>query len=120
LSSAQQLLRSIPTRRSSDLHFRRYSLEELELLFHRQHSGTVCFSSYFNTRLYPLVWLARKWSKIRQGIRRQPVIQSDFDAFRTGLFDRFLFAVMSGERHALSSRQKLSRGVSIVLHWKAE
>lgn len=98
-------------------HFRRYEKSQLIDLFQRQEEGQLVFSSYFNSRLYSLVWLARTLGSFKDRIRNPKSIQSDFDSFPVGIFNNFLFRIMAGERKRLSQKYKFSSGVSILLHW---
>jgi 2-polyprenyl-3-methyl-5-hydroxy-6-metoxy-1,4-benzoquinol methylase len=98
-------------------HHRRYNQNQLITLFQKQSVGHLHFSSYFNTRLYPLVWLARRLGNLKGRIRKPASMQSDFDSFPVGILNKLLFKIMAGERKRLTQKRGFSSGVSILLHW---
>ena len=93
-------------------HFRRYQRAELLALF---NAGTLLRSTYFNTLLFPLIWLARQLGNMfkRNGAAPKP----DNEWMQHPLTDRLFGGIFSLERPLLQ-RMNLPFGVSLALIWK--
>lgn len=97
-------------------HFRRYDRARLEGLF-TELPGQADFISFFNWRLYPLIYLARKVSVFLSKTYKETV-RSDFETFKTGIFGKVFYLIMVGEKGSLSRKKAKNHGVSILLHWR--
>lgn len=101
-------------------HFRRYSIESLQKLVGQAGQGEIVFTSYFNSRLYPLIRWARKLGNAKNRLWKPRQVKSDFDKFPAGFLNSLLYTIMAGERKTLMKQEKLGTGVSILLHWRKE
>ena len=97
-------------------HYRRYDIKRLQQLWENLDVD-VLLLSYFNARLYPLVWLVRKLKKtFMKGIDRN---RTDMK-LPSPLVNRALERIFAGEGKALAKNMKkkqihcYSRGSSII------
>lgn len=97
-------------------HFRRYTKKSLTGLFKELVNGYIVFCSYFNSSLFPAVFLARKISTVLVKPKTGQ-LKSDFEKFNPGFLNNILFRIMKGERIFISSKYSLPVGVSLLLHW---
>lgn len=97
-------------------HFRRYDRTQLEGLF-TGLPGQINFISFFNSRLYPLIYLVRKASAFLSKIYKRTV-KSDFETFKTGMLNSLFYMIMVGEKESLSRKRAKSSGVSILFDWR--
>jgi len=100
-------------------HFRRYTKQHLEKIFLPNPDGEIIYCSYFNSFLYPLIFLIRQLNNFFT-LRRSAykTLKSDFEKFNTGLFNSLLFHIMHAEKSVISKQNKFPNGVSLILHWK--
>ncbi len=99
-------------------HFRRYKLPEIKKLFLTVNDGKMIFSSYFNTFLFPPIYAFRKLSNLFKTGEKRAGSGSDFEAFKPGLLNNILFAIMHFETKFINSNISLPFGVSILYTWK--
>jgi SAM-dependent methyltransferase len=99
-------------------HFRRYKLPEVKKLFQLKSDGKIIFSSYFNTFLFPLIYLFRKLSNLFKTGEKRAGSGSDFEAFKPGLFNNILFAIMHFESKFINRNLSFPFGVSILYTWE--
>lgn len=99
-------------------HYRRYIQGQLCELFKLSKCGHIVFSSYFNSRLYYPIFIARKISNlfVRVGFIRK--LKSDMETFKLSLLNKIFYKILEGEKLDLSFQKKRTKGVSILLHWK--
>lgn len=97
-------------------HFRRYKLEQVEKLF--ADNGKKIFSSYFNFFLFPPIYVFRSLSNLLKSGKNRSGSGSDFEAFKPGLLNSMLYAIMLFESKFINSNIKLPFGVSILYSWK--
>lgn len=97
-------------------HFRRYDRERLERVW-KDLPVEVRLLSYYNSRLYPLIWAVRKINRLRS--RSWGEAQTDFSLPPRPL-NKFLHRFFSNESHTLlaskstSTRMGFRRGVSLI------
>lgn len=97
-------------------HYRRYTRTELLNTFKTTSTGSVKFSSYFNTILFAPIFLARKISNLF--VRKEKeLLHSDFEKFNSGMLNNVLYQIMKFEKLFHSARIKFPVGVSLSLHW---
>jgi SAM-dependent methyltransferase len=92
-------------------HYRRYQQTELLALF---SSGSLLRSTYFNTLLFPMIWLARRIGNIFK--RKDAAPKPDNEWMQHPLTDRLFGAVFTLERPLLR-HMNLPFGVSLALIW---
>jgi SAM-dependent methyltransferase len=85
-------------------HFRRYTRTGLVRLF-EENGFVVARSTFFNTALFPAIWLVRKCD-------RRSTARTDLEA-PSGIFSPVLYALMALEAHILSFAN-LPFGVSLA------
>lgn len=98
-------------------HFRRYDLQGVKTLFNGA-DGQLLFASYFNFFLFPPIYVFRKianWTKM--GDKRNGS-GSDFEAFKPGIINRILYAIMKFESRFVNSGIRFPFGVSIIHSWQ--
>lgn len=98
-------------------HFRRYDLPQLEALFATQPACRKVFSSYFNARLFPLVYAARKLFKGKTKQEEGENLRSDMEKYQAGPADGLLYRIMEGEKSRLTKGKPFRIGVSILGHY---
>jgi SAM-dependent methyltransferase len=94
-------------------HKRRYVRRHLRELF-RLKSGTIENTSYFNTLLFPMIWLARKVANLLPRSDRAGQRASDFELGNSRFLDTVLYFIFSAERVFLRII-RFPFGVSILL-----
>lgn len=94
-------------------HKRRYTMKQLVGLF-RDLPGSICRRSYFNTFLFPPVWIARKIMNLLPSGSAASQRSSDFDLKGYRLLDTLLYFIFSSERVFLRMI-RFHFGVSILL-----
>ena len=99
-------------------HFRRYKINEIERLFDKQKDGNKIFVSYFNFILFPPIYIIRQLSNLLISSNKRPGSGSDFETFKPGITNQFLYKVMVFESKLLNLSLKLPFGVSIIYSWK--
>lgn len=99
-------------------HFRRYKLPEIKKLFLTGNDGKMIFSSYFNTFLFPPIYAFRKLSNLFKTGEKRAGSGSDFEAFKPGLLNNVLFAIMHLETKFINKNISFPFGVSILYTWK--
>ncbi|BBD62460.1 hypothetical protein NIES2109_53040 [Nostoc sp. HK-01] len=92
-------------------HKRRYTLKKLQRVV-KQAGYTVCYGSYFNTWLFPLVAGVRLFKKILK-IDQKSVASSDLNLPAKPI-NKFLTFLFASERYFMN-RVSLPFGVSVVL-----
>lgn len=97
-------------------HFRRYRLAQLDRLF--SGSGTIRFNSYFNSFLFPPVFVVRMLGKAFPFLFKRDGAGSDFSLMRNAMLDRILYRIMRSENMFLKNRIGLWAGVSAILSWR--
>lgn len=95
-------------------HFRRYTQKELTDLFKK--SGSIKYTSYFNSLLFIPIFLARILSNFLKSKDEAP--KSDFKKFKPGILNSILYNVFLSENNFLRRGIKFPFGVSIFLSWK--
>lgn len=96
-------------------HFRRYISDELKALF--KSSGEILYQSYFNSILFPAIYLARKLSNLLSK-KGKNAPKSDFNKFKPGILNNILYRIFISEKFFLNRKWQLPVGVSIMLVWK--
>jgi SAM-dependent methyltransferase len=98
-------------------HFRRYRMPQILNLFRSLNNGRVVFKSYFNSLLFPPVFVFRKTSKIipEKWIRKDA--GSDFSVVQNGFINKLLFSVFYFESILLKF-MRFPAGVSIIFLWE--
>jgi SAM-dependent methyltransferase len=98
-------------------HYRRYRLPEIKGLFKR-FRGEIAFKSYFNSLLFPPIYLFRKISGLFKSSHSVP--SSDFENFTPSLLlSKILFSLFNLEVHLLK-KINFGYGVSIAFLYKKE
>lgn len=97
-------------------HFRRYEVKELESLWNPQPVKKI-FTSYFNTRLYPLIAAVRRISQFRKK-KKTATLHSDFERFNPGFVNNLFYNIMASEARLLQKKQAFRKGVSILAHYQ--
>ncbi|QNL20567.1 class I SAM-dependent methyltransferase [Hyphobacterium sp. CCMP332] len=100
-------------------HFRRYTRNELSILFDREE-GELQNCSYFNFYLYPLVLMARFANKLLSPFQKSDGHKSDFEKFKPGLLNDTLKQIFLLERNRIASKKKYPFGVSLILEWQKD
>ncbi|RZJ33254.1 MAG: class I SAM-dependent methyltransferase [Flavobacterium sp.] len=98
-------------------HFRRYKLDEVKKLFAKADDGKKILSSYFNTFLFPPIYLFRKLSNLMKSGKNRSGSGSDFEAFKPRISNRILYAIMHLEGKFINRNIKFPFGVSILYLW---
>lgn len=97
-------------------HFRRYQLEDMKNLF-GNNKGEIRFASYFNSKLYPLIYIIRKISTFFDKLfKKNP--KSDFEGFKFSVTNKIFYKILSSEKVSLANGKTFPKGVSIILDWK--
>lgn len=99
-------------------HFRRYKLPQIKKLFTKNEDGKMIYTSYFNFFLFPPIYAFRQMSNLLKSGKKRKGSGSDFEAFKPGMLNSFLFRIMHFERKFINSSIKLPFGVSILFSWK--
>lgn len=99
-------------------HFRRYKLAEVKELFSFKKDGKMIFSSYFNTFLFPPIYVFRQLSNLLKSGEKRTGSGSDFEAFKPGILNSILFRIMYFETNFINRNIGLPFGVSILFVWK--
>jgi ubiquinone/menaquinone biosynthesis C-methylase UbiE len=99
-------------------HFRRYKLNQVEVLFENQENGNKIFTSYFNFFLFPPIYLIRTISNLIKSGNNRPGSGSDFETFKPGFLNNLLLKIMSFESNIINQNRKLPFGVSLLYTWK--
>jgi SAM-dependent methyltransferase len=96
-------------------HFRRYTMKELVTKV-KQAGFYIEYKSFFNFWLFPPILLVRLLSKVKiLNKKKAKNLQSDFDKYKTGFFDSFLYKIFKSESVILKRGFSFPFGVSIVL-----
>jgi SAM-dependent methyltransferase len=97
-----------------NLHYRRYRKDGLQLLF---TGGRILRTTYFNTLLFPLIWIARSLGNKtgRGGKNTKP----DNEWMQSRLTD-FLFGSIFSMERPLLKNMNLPFGVSLALLWNKD
>jgi len=98
-------------------HFRRYRSFEIEKLFTTLGNTREVLLSYYNARLFPLIYTARKISNIFSSKSKNDHHKSDFEKFKTGFLNGIFYRILEGESKALLKLKKYRIGVSIIGHF---
>ena len=96
-------------------HYRRYDIKQFKALF--TGLGTINFVSYFNARLYRLIYGARKVLNLKNKIFPPKKIRSDFESIKPGVTSKLFYNLMSGEKKKLMQGKAFNKGVSIFIEW---
>lgn len=96
-------------------HFRRYNKKEIKNLFQGKHIVDI-YSGYFNTVLYPLIWMARKFNNI---FVKNKIPTSDFDKNIPGWMNKVFYFLFSLEK-LWFGRLRIPFGVSIMFLGKKD
>jgi SAM-dependent methyltransferase len=97
-------------------HFRRYTRASLMSVFNTIKEGGIQFASYFNSILFPMIFVARKIGNLKKS--NDASLHSDFEKFNPGILNGVLYSIMKSERLFISNQRSFLAGVSIILHWK--
>ena len=97
-------------------HKRRYLLRQIKELF-KNKPGQVIFKSYFNTLLFPLIYVVRKLINTFPKLFKTDNKKSDFELGNNKIINSALYGLFSIERILLRCI-KLPFGVSILLMFK--
>jgi SAM-dependent methyltransferase len=96
-------------------HYRRYRLPEVKRLF-SSLQGKIIFKSYFNSILFPPIFLYRKLTSIFRSPQR--TLSSDFESvIAPSLISKILYSLFNAEVQLLR-KIKFSFGVSIAYLYK--
>lgn len=98
-------------------HFRRYKKAEVRALFTPENNGSERFSSYFNSILFPPIYLFRQLSRVLPKRKTKKHSGSDFGVFNNGITNKLLAALFKIELYWLRFA-KFPVGVSILYSWK--
>jgi SAM-dependent methyltransferase len=99
-------------------HFRRYRLPELMALFSRQGGGSIIYKSYFNSILFPAIWIFRKISSVVFAGSKREELRSDFnDPDQHKISNSFFSGIFMIEKWLLR-HFTFPFGVSAMLLWK--
>lgn len=101
-------------------HFRRYKLPEVKTLFLSKNDGKMIFSSYFNTFLFPPIYFFRIVSNWFKSGEKRKGSGSDFEAFKPGILNNILYAIMHLETRFINKNISFPFGVSILYTWKKQ
>jgi len=101
-------------------HFRRYKMKQVKRLFQNGGKGKNLYHTYFNSFLFPPVYLFRKLSNMVESGKKRKGSGSDFEAFNPGLVNKLLFKIMGSESSFVNRGIKFPFGVSILYCWKKE
>lgn len=96
-------------------HFRRYLLKELVGLF-SPHAGRVIRSTYYNTLLFPPIWLVRRMERLLPR-KKEEELRPD-NEFMQNAFTDGLFGAVFGFERRLLRHMDFPFGVSIMLVWR--
>ena len=99
-------------------HFRRYKLKEVKKLFSDTNNGKMIFSTYFNTFLFPPIYIFRQLSNLFKTGEKRTGSGSDFEAFTPGITNTLLYRIMYFESKLVNSGLYMPFGVSILYLWK--
>lgn len=99
-------------------HFRRYETPEIEALFAQNTTADKQFVSYYNARLFPMIYAARKLSNLLASKTKEKELQSDFEKFKSGFLSDALYRIMAGESGRLLRQKPYRLGVSILAHYQ--
>jgi SAM-dependent methyltransferase len=102
-------------------HYRRYRLHELEQLFLADNDGIITYKNYFNSLLFPPIFLARTAMKFlakftkpkREGAGSDHTLIDE-----DSVILKILENIFETERKLLQKAWKFPVGVSAVLVWK--
>jgi len=94
-------------------HYRRYKLNELNLLF-GQNMQLMC-KSYFNSILFLPIYAVRKAGKLFPALFKRDGSGSDFGMFKLKLLDTVFYYVFMIEKPLLLMGLKLPFGVSAII-----
>jgi SAM-dependent methyltransferase len=97
-----------------NLHFRRYRKKELQELF---VGGRILRSTYFNTLLFPPIWLARRLGQLLR--HRDATPKPDNEWMQHPITDKLFGGIFSIER-LLLKYINLPVGVSLAVIWRKE
>ncbi len=104
-------------------HERRYRLKQLRTLF-KKLNGEETYSSFFNSILFPLIFIFRQFSKLVFRNQKEDQVSSDFEAISTkSAMGRFINAILSrffSMEIFLLRFMKFPVGVSIIFLWKKD
>lgn len=92
------------------MHYRRYDLKELESVL-LKCGYSVNYISYYNSRLYPIVFIIRKVEKIFNIKNKGSHIEY---GFKPGIINTILYKVFSGEKKRILKGKKYHKGVSLI------
>lgn len=98
-------------------HFRRYKMSGVKALFEKDTDGSERFSSYFNSLLFPPIFVFRVLSKLLPKRSTKNNSGSDFGVFNNGFTNKLLAAFFRIELSWLRF-SKFPVGVSILYSWK--
>lgn len=102
-------------------HYRRYLLPELEKLFLAESDGKIIYQNYFNSLLFPPIYLARNAMRMlpKSVQQKREGAGSDHSLIDQ---DSFILKILEKtfelERKLLAKEWQFSAGVSAMLVWK--
>ena len=99
-------------------HFRRYKMDELKSLFTPQLNGNIIFKTYFNSILFPLIWIFRKISRLITKDLEYDSLDSDFDDPDKNKLKGFIFYYIFYFEKFLLRKVTFPFGVSAMIIWK--
>jgi SAM-dependent methyltransferase len=97
-------------------HVRRYTLNEIKILF-KALPGNIVTNTYFNSFLLAPIFILRKASQFIKRKNRQPKKDSDFGTIKNPVANKFFYSIFSFERRLLK-HLNFPAGVSILFLWK--
>ncbi len=102
-------------------HERRYRRKEL-LNLYKELPGKSVYSSYFNSLLFPLIYIFRQFSRLLFKNKTNEEMTSDFEAIKgksvLGRITNFILGALFSFEIFLLRFMKFPAGVSIIYLWK--
>lgn len=98
-------------------HFRRYKKKEVRSLFVDKKQGNETFASYFNSLLFPPIFIFRVLSKLLPKRKTEKDTGSDFGVFYNGFTNKVLAVFFKIELYWLRI-SRFPTGVSIMYSWR--
>ncbi len=99
-------------------HFKRYTSKEIQALF-EPNQGSEAYKTYFNSFLYPPIWLFRQLSNMLPKKWTRSGAGSDATVGQgRGFADSILKMIFSMERYWIRQGVRFGRGVSFMYVWK--
>jgi len=99
-------------------HFRRYKMDELTSLFKPELNGNIIYKTYFNSILFPLIWIFRKISSLFIKDMKYDSNDSDFDDPDKNKVKGFIFYNIFYLEKFLLRKMSFPFGVSAMVVWQ--